>query len=169
MNNIGYIICRSVIFKLNMCSRKVLVLIAIVIICLCPSAKSQETPLYFESVAKKQIGDCFQEADLQCVKLKVLANAYLFLNAKSLYLSDGVQILYTGDRSMYAETARDIVNKDWTYILFDFIPKLMSDLSIKIPVFPGGSVLISRSSKKNGLISLSMDTENDILKGRKYI
>lgn len=125
--------------------------------------------LSLEEVSKKQMTDCITEADFECVKLRTLANIYDLLRARSLDVVEGVQVEYTGDQDMDSSTARDLVNKDWGNLLFDFAPKLLKDLSLKINAFPGGNVVVSKSLKENGLVTMSVEEEErGVVEGRKY-
>lgn len=108
-----------------------------------------------DDVQEKQMINCIEEADLQCVKLRALADVYKFIKSRSVELVDGVSLEYSG-ASSEAVTARSLADQGWGS-LFDFIPRFAKGLSLKFNIIPGGSIVVSKSQKENGLLDVSVE------------
>lgn len=130
------------------------------------SANNEEIPA--EEVSEKTMADCVQEFDFHCMKLRALANVYHLVKSKSLDVVDGISLQYSADRETEAATARALVDQDWGNLLFDLVPRFMRSLSLKLSMFPGGNLVVKRSHKDNGLVSMSVEAENSVGEGRKY-
>lgn len=117
----------------------------------------------------KGMVDCLLEVDVQCMKLRALAYSDKLLKMKSLELMDGVRVEYSGVMDKSVETSRALEEKDWGTYLSTVLPKLLKDMSIRINLFPGGSLVMCRSAKENGFLDFSIEADKGVSEGRKLI
>lgn len=117
-------------------------------------------------VSEKQMIDCITEADLQCAKLRAIADIFQFVKTKSVEVVDGVKLEYSGDNTEAVSAARSLADQGWNG-LFSFIPKLVNGLSLKMNILPGGNLVVSKSRKENGLLDVSVESSK--FEGRKWI
>lgn len=139
---------------------KALIFLAVII-----TVSAQE---HEEQISEKQMADCLEEGDFQCMKLRALANVYKLLKAKSFELADGVTVEYSGDKETREESARALVDQDWGSLFFGFVPRLMNNLSLKLNIFPGGNFVVSRGHNSNGFVDMSIEADKGVVEGRKY-
>lgn len=110
---------------------------------------------------EKQMLDCFQEGDFQCMRRRALVNLFDLIKGKSVELFDGFKLQYSGE-----DTARALADQGWDGF-FNFIPRLIKGLSVKVNVVPGGSLVMSRSQKDGGLVDVSVEVGRNF-EGRKF-
>lgn len=118
-----------------------------------------------QEVQEKKMINCLAEADLQCIKLRALVDVYKLMKSQEVEVMDGVKLEYTGDNKEAVE-ARVLADQGWGS-LFNFVPRLMRSLKLKLNIIPGGYVVISRDQKENGLIDVSVESEREVSEGRK--
>lgn len=144
------------------------VLVSTVVLILITSANGHNNEDSMQEVSEKRMIDCWEEGDLQCMKLRALADVYQLLKTKSLQVNEGITVAYSGDRETEVATARSVVDQDWGSLIFNFIPRMMRGLSLKLNIFPGGNLVMSKSQKENGLFDLSIEPDNAAGEARKY-
>lgn len=117
-------------------------------------------------VTEKQMINCLEEADFQCIKLRALADIYKFVKTRSLDLTEGVKLEYSGEK-LDAVSAREISQEGWSGF-FNFIPRIMRRLSLKFNILPGGNLVLTKSQSENGLVDISVEPDS-ASEGREYI
>lgn len=112
--------------------------------------------------------DCVEELDFHCLKLRSVSNLYTLLKRKSFAMVDGLNVEYSGNTKTTEEATRALVDQQWGSLLFNYIPRMIRDMSLKLNMYNGGNFVVSRSRKDNGFIDMSFEAANEIGEGRKF-
>lgn len=123
----------------------------------------------------KSLVGCLEELDVTCVKVKIASNLDKMLQMKSFQLFEGITMIQ--DENVPEQQARllnDInvleaprsleeKQKRIDQVLEKGFTRLFQSRSAKLAVAPGVALTLSRSTKKNGLLNVDVETNDSEL------